>query len=214
MKRINPKKLYWSSWNHFEFRMSGEEVLACSHQGDCEADCRHHAPAILKRMKRDNFTNRPTPDKIRKELDEYGCWDEEELKDDEMNFIRLIWRAAGSIKEDDERDCSPPVKNKTKPDQPTKVIFRKWEGDHSVIAYFPEEPGTNDPSTCASYMHVGQHGAAGCDIYTTVPAAPEEYASLKKELESAPYHYFLKVVKKFTRKHFETRRDQINQQGK
>lgn len=78
--------------------------------------------------------------------------------------------------------------------EPTVVMFRKFrEGD--IIALFPYEPGTNDPGTCESYMHLGQHHHADpLLVRETRPAKPEEYAALKRELESAPYHYRLRVI--------------------
>lgn len=60
-------------------------------------------------MEKDAFPNRPTPDKIRKELDEYGAWDEKELADDAENWERLVWLAAWNIYEDETPDCSAPV---------------------------------------------------------------------------------------------------------
>jgi hypothetical protein len=36
---------------------------------------------------------------IRKELEEYGAWDEEELADDEQNRKRLLWVLVGNVKE-------------------------------------------------------------------------------------------------------------------
>jgi hypothetical protein len=82
--------------------------------------------------------------------------------------------------------------------EPTVVMFRKWRnaddliGD-GVIALFPYELGTNDPRTCECYEHVGQHGDANLAyvISATRPATPEEYGPLKRELESAPFHYRL-----------------------
>ena len=89
----------------------------------------------------------------------------------------------------------------------TRVIFRKFL-DHQdtdygdgVIALFPDEPGTNDPATCMSYMHTGQHGSASTRIIwgeprVTRPATPDEYADLKRELENPPYEYRLRVIKR------------------
>lgn len=69
-----------------------------------------------------------------------------------------------------------------------KVIFRKFS-DGDIIAIFPEEVGTNNPGTCMSYMHIGQHGS--CDLIgmtlTNRLARPEEYKDLKAELESEGY---------------------------
>ena len=80
----------------------------------------------------------------------------------------------------------------------TKVIFRKYpEGD--IIALFPEvDEGGGNIST---YMHMGQHARASYRgvVSSTKLAKPSEYASLKYELERAPYRYDLKVVKRATR---------------
>lgn len=77
----------------------------------------------------------------------------------------------------------------------TEVIFRKFpEGD--VIALFPYEI-SNWKGDIMSYQHVGQHG--DCDynliVSKTKLATPEEYADLKKELETH-YDYKFKVLKK------------------
>ncbi len=74
----------------------------------------------------------------------------------------------------------------------THVIFRADE-DGEVIAVFPFEAGS--PRTMSCYSHVGQHSS--CDIgwvAETREAAETEYASLKRELESAPYTYKLIVL--------------------
>jgi hypothetical protein len=79
----------------------------------------------------------------------------------------------------------------------TRVIFRKWK-DGGVIALFPDEVERN--GMVDSYEHHGQHGSADLGIVRiTKAASPHEYAPLKRELESAPFHYDLKVVKRATR---------------
>lgn len=91
----------------------------------------------------------------------------------------------------------------------TKVIFRKFKSTGEVIALFPELPGTNDYSTCESYMHIGQHSAASVSLSSiTVRAREEEYASLQAELESLGYN--LEVVNRFTTLHFDARVKAIN----
>lgn len=91
----------------------------------------------------------------------------------------------------------------------TKVIFRKFKnGD--IIALFPELAGTFNPDSCQSYMHIGQHGAAGSNIVQdTKPATDIEYATLQDELER-DIGYDLQIIKKFTYKHVKTRQDDIN----
>jgi|WetSurMetagenome_2_1015567.scaffolds.fasta_scaffold392756_2 hypothetical protein len=84
--------------------------------------------------------------------------------------------------------------------QPTKTIFRKFK-DGDVIAIFPEEPGTMQLSTCASYMHMGQHSACSPNLLIgeTKLATPEEYASLKEELKRIGYN--VQVIKKLHQSH-------------
>lgn len=107
---IIPDKLYWASFNRFELRLSGQCVLDCSHSGDCADDVARHVRQVRRQINSDNFTNKPTPDKIRAELAEYGAWDAEQLACDVENFNRLVWIAANNIAEDENQDCSEPVK--------------------------------------------------------------------------------------------------------
>ena len=83
--------------------------------------------------------------------------------------------------------------------QKTIVVFRRFkEGD--IIALMPYELGTNDPYTCGSYMHIGQHGSADPLIMqSTKPAAPEQYADLKAELIGMGYD--LIVRQRFSHSH-------------
>lgn len=79
----------------------------------------------------------------------------------------------------------------------TIVIFRVWHGKNGgVVALFPYEPGTvGRPEMCASFEHIGQHGAAYlADVISATRAAQaEEYAALKSELEAPPFEYKLLV---------------------
>jgi hypothetical protein len=92
----------------------------------------------------------------------------------------------------------------------TKVMFRKWKDDGTVEAVFPELVGTNNPSTCMSYSHIGQHSACDQNYYlgVTVPAKPKEYHDLLAELRLIGYDD-LKVVKRMTRKDYETREAEL-----
>lgn len=96
-----------------------------------------------------------------------------------------------------------------KPTTKTKVIFRYWEND--VIAIFPEDADSPNPRYCESYQHVGGHGS--CDpnaiVEVSRPATPEEYASLKRELESDPYFYELKVIQRLRYSHYLNRQAQL-----
>ena len=71
----------------------------------------------------------------------------------------------------------------------TVCIFRMASGNYSgakpeVIALFPEIAATMNPNECLSYCHYGQHGAAMASGHGWRLATEEEYAPLKKELES------------------------------
>lgn len=97
----------------------------------------------------------------------------------------------------------------------TPVVFRKWKESGSLIALFPGIPATINAQYCETFEHVGQHSAG--DYYglidQTYPANPDEFEELKKELESAPYSYNLKPVKRATSKMHEARRIEAKKQG-
>lgn len=89
----------------------------------------------------------------------------------------MVWNSS-------ERRCQL-----TKSPKRTKVLFRKFKKGGDIIAIFPQEPWTNDPHTCISYQHLGQHGQCSPDLLRdiTVTAKPEEYAPLWRELVSIGY---------------------------
>ena len=89
----------------------------------------------------------------------------------------------------------------------TQVVFRKFKDvNKDVIALFPEEVydgvGGDFVRTklCMSYMYLGQHSSADYHYVITysVPAKPEEYNELKKELEQIGYS--LNVIKRYSRR--------------
>lgn len=108
-KELNPQALYWASFNRFELRLPGQCVIDCSHSGQCDDDVEAWIDRVRKQIASDDFPNKPTPELIREELREYGAWDDEELANDEQNFRRIVWLAAGSISDDDTPDCSDPI---------------------------------------------------------------------------------------------------------
>jgi hypothetical protein len=109
-REINPNALYWSSFDRFELRLSGQCVLDCAHSGQCDEDVEYWVPLAKEQAEKDAFIFGPTAERIRAELREYGAWSDEELADDEQNWHRLVWIAANNIRGDDERDCSEPLK--------------------------------------------------------------------------------------------------------
>lgn len=79
----------------------------------------------------------------------------------------------------------------------TVVLFRKSvDGFNDVTAVFPFEEAIRNQPYMGCYGHVGQHSSCHLDwvTETTVAATPEEYADLKRELESAPFNYKFLVL--------------------
>jgi hypothetical protein len=78
----------------FSISMTKEQALDMSHSGDCTADIKYE----LSKFKR-QFA-KIDPESIRKELQEYGAWNDDELKDNEENQERILWIFAGNIKDE------------------------------------------------------------------------------------------------------------------
>lgn len=78
-------------FNRFEVTLPLQCVIDCSHQGKCDDDVKFW----LKKLNLVIF-----PDDLRKELKEYGAWDEIELSDHESNLNRILWITACNLKED------------------------------------------------------------------------------------------------------------------
>ena len=97
----------------------------------------------------------------------------------------------------------------------TPVVFRVWIDKYSsdrgfeVFALFPTIYADNTGNYCSSYQHIGQHSSADYHhcINQSRPAAPEEYADLKAELERIGYT--LQVIQWATHQHHEQRQATI-----
>ena len=88
---------YWTTSSgriELAFR-SLEDVQACCHPGQCDADVMRlsEPPDIAEQLAR-------LPAKtVRRELAEYGAWDADELADHKQNLQRLLWIAACDVDE-------------------------------------------------------------------------------------------------------------------
>lgn len=80
-------------FNRFSLGLPTDAISDCSHQGACDADVAHWAREIER-------PEEITAEKLAAELKEYGAWDESELSDDSANWQRLIWIAAGNLKDE------------------------------------------------------------------------------------------------------------------
>lgn len=81
--------------NGLEVSMSRDDALACSVQGDCEA-------AVRDLMEREDYDISGGAEDIRQELAEYGAWIDVDLVDDEKNLMRILWLAAGNIRDEEK----------------------------------------------------------------------------------------------------------------
>ena len=87
---------YTAYFDRFQIEMTKEWALQCSHAGDCLADIVEaiECPAIVAQLAQIEDGD------LFDELSEYGAWDDVELSDRQKNEQRIIWIAAGNIRED------------------------------------------------------------------------------------------------------------------
>lgn len=80
-------------FNRFAIDLPDEAVTDCSHQGPCDEDVAYWERRIERPAE-------VTESALAAELKECGAWDTEDLADDGANWRRLIWIAAGNIKDE------------------------------------------------------------------------------------------------------------------
>jgi hypothetical protein len=87
---------FTSSSGRIELEMTMEDALSASHQGQCDDDvlALSKVPRIAEQLARID------PELLRAELKEYGAWDSQELSDHDQNLQRILWLAAGDIREE------------------------------------------------------------------------------------------------------------------
>ena len=84
-------------FNRFELELPSEDcVYECSGPGPAD-------DAVAYWLNKVDFSGISAED-IREELHEYGAWDEDELADDEQNKHRLLWLAAGQVRDAEHED--------------------------------------------------------------------------------------------------------------
>ena len=86
---------FTSSHGTIEIEMTMAQAQSASHQGQCDDD----VMALSNNRKIRRQLERITPEVLRKELAEYGAWDEQELANHSQNLQRILWIAAGDIVE-------------------------------------------------------------------------------------------------------------------
>ena len=88
--------MYWTTGSgRIELNITKRQAAGASHQGQCDSDVAELClvPAIARQLRAID------PALLREELSEYGAWDAVELADHAQNLLRLVWLAAGDIKE-------------------------------------------------------------------------------------------------------------------
>jgi hypothetical protein len=83
----------------FEIEMKTDDIISATKPGPVDETI----AAMLEEEFYSAQLDAIPADKIRSELSEYGAWDDDELKDDDQNRARILWIAAGNIK--DEMSC-------------------------------------------------------------------------------------------------------------
>jgi hypothetical protein len=86
----------WFSGNYVELNITRHDAESMSQPGkNAEEDVLYamKKPYIKKQLQKLN------PEKVRKELEQYGAWDTKELSNHTTNLIRLLWVASGDIVE-------------------------------------------------------------------------------------------------------------------
>lgn len=80
-------------FNRFSVNLHDDAVKECSRPGSCDS-------AVAFWAKKTERSHLCTPEALAAELKEYGAWDAEQLMNDDANWERIVWLAAGNAKED------------------------------------------------------------------------------------------------------------------
>lgn len=84
-----------SLFSRFSISMTEEQALNASDTGPCDDAVESLSQSAGIRAQRETIH----PDDIRRELKEAGAWDDDDLKNDEDNWERILWIAAGNIRD-------------------------------------------------------------------------------------------------------------------
>jgi hypothetical protein len=86
----------FSSFERFDLELTLEQAQSASHQGRCDDDVEALArePGVAAQLAALD------PLAVAAELREYGAWDDDELADHDANLRRVLWLAAGQIRDE------------------------------------------------------------------------------------------------------------------
>lgn len=95
----------------------------------------------------------------------------------------------GKLKGFEKKEKKPAADKKEKPTKVKFLVHEDEDGEKDLFAYFPDENNDSSGKMKTGYSHTGQHSGVHPDYAKESRAAtPEEYASLKKELEGLGYN--------------------------
>lgn len=83
-------------FERFTLDMTRAQALGASHAGACDSD----VAQLLEDPKISQQLDSIGAEAIRAELAEYGAWEDSELASEADNRARIVWLAAGSIREE------------------------------------------------------------------------------------------------------------------
>lgn len=84
-------KIYTTSFNYIEFDLPLTCIKDCSHSGQCDDDVSYWKNRLNLQI---------DSELLRRELKEYGAWNSEELSNHDDNLLRIIWIAAGNLRDE------------------------------------------------------------------------------------------------------------------
>lgn len=91
---MSEPRIDWTSGSgRIELSITAEQAMIGSHQGDCKSDIDDlmELPEIKSQLEKLDVKT------LKKELQEYGAWDDSELDDHDDNLCRILWIACGDI---------------------------------------------------------------------------------------------------------------------
>jgi len=89
-------KTLWNSSNYGnDLKLTRVDAESCNHSGPCDDD----VAILMEKPYVKRQLNMLDPDRLKRELSEYGAWDDNELSDHNDNLTRWVWISAGDIAE-------------------------------------------------------------------------------------------------------------------
>lgn len=108
-------------------------VRNCSHSGPCDEDVKRsmELPEVKAELAEID------PIQLRKELSEYGAWDDDQLLNHDDNLERILWIAAGNIDDELREQSKKPTANVKQ--LPYEEVTPKHPDYLECVGAFPSE---------------------------------------------------------------------------